>query len=67
MVWFELEDKKKNWKVRKIHDVTFKDEEKERVVECIMYKDNIMLLIMRQRVIIMREDLVTLSTIDFKN
>ena len=47
--------------------MTFKDDEKERVVECIMYKDNVMLLIMRQRVIIMREDLVTLATVDFKN
>ena len=47
MIWFELEDKKNVWKVRKIHDVTFKDDEKERIVECIMYKDNLMLLVMR--------------------
>ena len=67
MIWFELEDKKNLWKVRKIHDVTFKDDEKERVVECIMYKDNVMLLVMRQRIIVMREDFVTLGTVDFKN
>lgn len=32
-----------------------------------MYKDNIMLLVMRRRVVIMREDFVTLGTIDFKS
>ena len=67
IVWFELEPLTQNWGVRKIEDINLQDNDNERVVDCLMFKKNVMLIVMRSRIVIMREDLVTLGTVDFKH
>ena len=52
--------------MKKIEDITIQDDIKERVTDCIMFKKNMMLLVLRSRAIMMREDLVSMGMIDFR-